>query len=246
MDAPKSERQKTNAVKAINTENVTDVVFNKILLHIHNHNLKPGDKIPSEGALSKEFGFGRGSVREAVKALAQLGILAVFNGRTPEVAPINGHNIAILIEHAVRTSQVTIIQTWDLRNTLETRIAKLAALRRTDEQVDRMRTLCLKMKEAKDDFDLLTNLDIKLHLTWAEAAHNPLFLLNIQSLETIMAWTGPVGWRALGNSENLDDHIIIHCLITEAIAERRVDDAVELMRRHFNKARECLLDSGLG
>lgn len=223
----------------------TDNVLEAMLDLIQAGGLEPGDKLPSEGQMALDFGASRGTVRETVRALSQLGVLDVGNGRRAEVAAFTGEKLAVLIDHAVRTSQVTVVQTWDFRQTLEIRVARLAALRRDESDIADMRAATERMKNAAGNTDDLTDADINLHLTWARAAKNPLFLVNMESLKSVMKRTGPIGWAALGGEEMILQHIAIHEDLTEAIAERRSEDAIQLMTRHFEVARAALYDSGL-
>ncbi len=233
----KKRRSSTTSTAASDT-------VNGIIELIQAEGLGPGDQLQSEGVLAERFGVSRGTVRESVRALAQIGVLTVSNGRRPELAPINGKNIAVLINHAVQTAQVSVLQTWDLRQTLETRSVYLACLRRTDEQIARMNEIVDEMRVSVDDVEKLTDLDIRLHLLWAEAAANPLFLLVQQSLELVMRWTGPVGYAALGEFETVREHIELHGQISDAIARRATGTAVEKITEHFNTARNCIIDSG--
>lgn len=223
----------------------TDSVLEAMLALIQDGGLAPGDKLPSEGQMALDFGASRGTVRETVRALSQLGVLNVGNGRRAEVAAFTGEKLSVLIDHAVRTSQVTVVQTWDFRQTLEIRVARLAALRREDNDIDDMRAETERMKSAIGNTEELTDADINLHLIWARAAKNPLYLVNMESLKTVMRRTGPIGWAALGGQDMILDHVRIHEDLTNAIADRRSEDAVQLMTRHFEVARAALYDSGL-
>lgn len=223
----------------------TDSVLEAMLALIQDGGLEPGDKLPSEGQMALDFGASRGTVRETVRALSQLGVLNVGNGRRAEVAAFTGEKLSVLIDHAVRTSQVTVVQTWDFRQTLEIRVARLAALRREDTDIEDMRAETERMKSAIGNTEELTDADIKLHLIWARAAKNPLYLVNMESLKTVMRRTGPIGWAALGGQDMILDHVRIHEDLTDAIADRRSEDAVQLMTRHFEVARAALYDSGL-
>ena len=71
MSMEHPEKQK-NAVKS-----VVDQVMDGIISQIIDGTLHPGDKLPTEMELCKQFGAGRNSVREAVKKLQAYGILYI-------------------------------------------------------------------------------------------------------------------------------------------------------------------------
>ena len=56
-------------------------VIDRLTLAMINKELCPGDKIPTETALSLTFGVGRNSIREAIKILVSFGVLEI---RRPE------------------------------------------------------------------------------------------------------------------------------------------------------------------
>ncbi|MFH0957135.1 MAG: GntR family transcriptional regulator, partial [Pseudomonadota bacterium] len=58
-------------------EQIVDRIENRIL----NGELEPGDKLPPEHELAKQFGVSRTAIREAMKALSQKGLIVVQPGR---------------------------------------------------------------------------------------------------------------------------------------------------------------------
>ena len=81
--------KKQNTVQAIQgqvTNKGADKVNNSVLVReyirdcIFKDNLKPGDKLPSEGQIAEDLGIARNSVREATRALESIGVLEVKHG----------------------------------------------------------------------------------------------------------------------------------------------------------------------
>ena len=56
--------------------------------------LRPGDFVPSEVQICKDLQVSRGSVREAYRTLAALGILEIESGRRPRLQSVNAHVLA--------------------------------------------------------------------------------------------------------------------------------------------------------
>ena len=54
-----------------------DQVLDMILKYIRDNDLKPGDRIPSERALSELFGVGRPVIREAVRVLSMMNVIEI-------------------------------------------------------------------------------------------------------------------------------------------------------------------------
>ena len=101
---------------------------------IHRDRQRIGDPIPSEAALAAELGVSRTVVREALRALATLGVIDLGNGRRARVGTIDKHVLGLVLDHAVHTDQATIQQIYDVRRTIEMRTVALAALRRLDRR----------------------------------------------------------------------------------------------------------------
>lgn len=68
-------------LKKQHRQSVVQDVIDCLTAAMINGDLVPGDKIPTEGALSEQLGISRNSVREAIKMLAFLGVLEI---RRPE------------------------------------------------------------------------------------------------------------------------------------------------------------------
>ena len=98
--------------------------------------LRVGDPIPSEAEIAEDLGVSRTVVREALRALAALGVVALGNGRRARVGTINNDVLGLVLDHAVHTDQVSIQQIYDVRRTIEMRTVSLAALRRLDVEAD--------------------------------------------------------------------------------------------------------------
>ena len=97
-----------------------------------NH-FRDGDKLPPERALAESFGVSRNSVREAIHALAERGLLESRHGdgtyvRVPDMEPLRS---AIL--EAVDSEGHLFDEVMEYRRILEPAVAELAALRRTPE-----------------------------------------------------------------------------------------------------------------
>src|SRR5207344_1201563 len=99
--------------------------------------LPPGTKVPSERELTKELGVGRSTVREALNGLAMLGVVEIRHGQgvfvTGEPAPVNEPSaITAALERGVTHEFI------EARLIVEVEVARLAARRRTDEDLARL------------------------------------------------------------------------------------------------------------
>ena len=113
--------------------------------------LMPGDGVPSEIQLTKDLGVSRGSVREAYRTLAALGILSIENGRRPRLQSIRAEGLAQVFGYALTIAQVHQMHVIDTRRGIEVHGAQLAAQYVTPVQKSRLQGLVDEMRESLVD-----------------------------------------------------------------------------------------------
>src|SRR5262245_32133341 len=101
---------------------------------ISKQGLRPGDAVPSEVQICKDLQVSRGSVREAYRTLAALGILEIESGRRPRLQSVNANVLAQVFGYALKTAQVNATHVIDTRRAIEVQGAQLAARNITEAQ----------------------------------------------------------------------------------------------------------------
>ncbi len=102
---------------------------------------RPGDKLPSEAMLAKQFGVSRSTIREALSALAEAGFIRTVPGATGGsfVAAIDYRSLSDSfgesVENILRVGRLTYAEVAAVRMVLEVPSARLAARTRTDEDL---------------------------------------------------------------------------------------------------------------
>ncbi|MGO1588094.1 FadR/GntR family transcriptional regulator, partial [Corynebacterium casei] len=81
MTQPNSAGSQANSFAPLPPLNRTESAIQAIKSYIVNHNLKPGDPLPSEHQLCQELQVSRSAVREAVGQLQALDIVRVERGK---------------------------------------------------------------------------------------------------------------------------------------------------------------------
>src|SRR5262249_54731106 len=150
-----------------------------LLDRIAREGLKAGDPAPSEVQVCQDLKVSRGTVREAYRSLAALGILEIESGKRPRVRGPDASVLTQIIGFALRTAHVSAAQVVQLRRAVEIEAARLAAEHGTEAQFDRLRECVAEMNDAGTDHERIIAADIALHVTLAEATQNPLFTLMI-------------------------------------------------------------------
>lgn len=204
--------------------------------HIRTHSLKVGDTLPGEGTFAASLGVSRAVMREAFGALAALHLIDVGNGRRARVGAIDGSVMGASIDHAVSTEQVSVADVWDVRRTLELRIAALAAERRTDAQAAAILAIAQAMAKGCDDMAQVTRLDIALHNAIAEAASNLLFAQIMRSFAPLMETAVPRAWETRRTDAQRQQIIACHLDLAQAIMDRDAVAAAAAIDRHFDSS----------
>lgn len=224
---------------------LTAAVTEAVIKQIHAERLVPNDSLPSEGDFARNLGVGRGVVREAFKALEALGILELAPGKRARVSKLKGHVLAMLMDHAVVTMQVSVHQTLDLRRTLEVRTARLAALRRTDADLAAIRQAAAAMRKHGNGRESPTEDDIAFHVAIAQATQNPLYGLLIESFRLVMRQTAPISWAARQTDRERRGVHDMHDAIAEAIERQDATAAEAAMAAHFDQSVQALISAGV-
>jgi GntR family transcriptional repressor for pyruvate dehydrogenase complex len=202
--------------------------------YIRDQGLKVGDSLPGEGVFAAELGVSRAVMREAFGALAALRVIDVGNGRRARIAAIDGSVLANSLDHAVSTDQIQISDVWDVRRTIETRTAALAAQHRTEAEADRIVELAELLERDVADRPSMTAHDLAFHEAIALASHNPLFLQIVRSFAPLMRIAVPAAWDT--RVARQDQTIIIerHHAIARAIKAGDCAAAEAAMNAHFD------------
>ena len=147
-------------------------VIAKVRTLINEKNLEPGDKLPSERMLSEKFEVTRSTIREAIQKLEFYGLLKSIPQSGTFVANIGVIAMNGMIDDILRLEVPNFKSLVETRILLELKTARLASLRRTDEDL-------IKMKEALDAYskkvlnnEIAVQEDLLFHLAIARACGN--------------------------------------------------------------------------
>lgn len=106
-----------------------EAVAEQLRLQIASGRLAPGQKLPSEPELARQFNVGRSAVREALKTLELAGLLTVRRGYSGGtfVATAAAEPSPLIRPLALPPSEAARAELREARETVEPRIAALAA-----------------------------------------------------------------------------------------------------------------------
>lgn len=163
-------------------------VRDSLLQLIREGQLKHGDKLPTEPQLSAMFGVGRSSVREAVQSLVGLGIIEMRRGRGAFVSRVSLNDLVRMVDGAVRLEYGAALQLHEVRAMIEITGARLAATRRTDEDLAAMQAAIDEYGGYSVDApnEALVSSDLAFHRAVIHAAHNEMLNQLLSSISGLL------------------------------------------------------------
>jgi GntR family transcriptional regulator, transcriptional repressor for pyruvate dehydrogenase complex len=222
--------------KLVRTSHISEQIVQQIEISIIKGDLKPGERLPGERELSLRFGVSRSSLREAIKALHEKGLVEAYSGRGTFIRDATSHEVQPSLDLMMKIGQSEVSSYLaEGRALLEPAIAALAAVRARKPDLVAMREAVAVMDRAGQDADAYVEADLDFHLALAEAAANPLILSLIDSIVGLLREQRLRIFKVPGGPERGQIH---HKRILDAVERHDPDKARDAMRAHLEQVRE--------
>jgi DNA-binding FadR family transcriptional regulator len=223
--------------------NLAQGVVEELSTRIRQGRFKPGDKLPPESAIMEEFGVSRTVIREAISQLQAAGLVQTRHGIGTFVLERPQSNLGLGIDNIVTIRDVLAI--LELRISMETEAAWLAASRRTDEQAAQIGAAFQEMKKALASGESAVEADVRFHQLIAQATHNRYFVELLAQLGNAIIPRARVNTPELGDkpADYLERVNREHEDIYKAILRRDAEAARAAMRTHLSNSRERLREA---
>jgi len=223
---------------------VADDAVAKIRELIQTGRLRPGDRLPEENTLADEFGISRNSMREAVRALEQSGVLRVRHGSGTYVTSLEP---ALLLEGFAFAFNLLggtrLPELLEVRQMLEPLATRLAAERMTDEKLESIR-LSLEGHREQTTIEELVKHDLAFHSAIIRACGNETLATILEGIagETLRMRI----WAAILDENGVSKAHVEHGAIFSALEERnpRLAEAASLLHvTSSSRALQAIVDA---
>ncbi|WP_062338167.1 MULTISPECIES: FadR/GntR family transcriptional regulator [Herbidospora] len=209
-------------VVPVEQKSAAEHVRTQLIELIESRHFAVDDRLPSEAELAASFGVSRSVIREALHSLNALGLTKSYAGKGTFVA-------ATRVQSHLLSGQYLPSQLNEVRRYLEVPAARLAAERRTQEDLDGLAELVAAFED-NDDPAERNKIDARFHIAIAQATGNPLFSRLVEDLRAVLqdqalAVSASPGRAAQARAE--------HRAIYEAIKDGDAEMAALAMRRHL-------------
>lgn len=220
----------------IQSSKVFEKIAEQIEKRILSGELRSGDRLPTERELSEQFQASRTAVREAMKTLAQRGLVDMRPGRGTIV--IDGtsqamrHSLGLMMMVGQAGNSANLVE---VREIIEPGIAALAAVRATEEEITAMREAVRVMDAKLNEADAFIAADNDFHRALAKGTQNALILTLVDSIVDLLSEQRKQIFSLSGAPERGQIH---HKRILESVVQHNAEAAREAMRAHLQQVRE--------
>jgi GntR family transcriptional repressor for pyruvate dehydrogenase complex len=197
--------------------------------------LQPGAKLPPERDLSARLGISRMTLRLALKALESTGYIITTRGSRGGSRVSDGKVLYACWVRWMQDHSYELDDIFELLMTVETRLAALAAERRTQEDLAAMERATAR-EQIPQDWPSLFRTNMDIHSTIARAAHSPrLEQVTLQARSDLFM---PVDLSQLERWKHKAHDT--HKVIIAAIRDRDANMAAKQMAEHLRLIQELI------
>ncbi len=198
--------------------------------------LAPGQKLPPERELAVQLGVSRTVMREAVHMLVSKGLLDTRPGVGTMVRQVSSGQVAEPLRLVLQAQghATSIDDLHQVRSILEVAIAELATEHATEDDLAILGQAMERMEQAQGDPGEFALRDGEYHQVLAQATHNPLLVLLLDSIRDLMQEVR----QLVATQPGLPQVVIpYHRRILARVVARDGRGARREMRAHLEQAR---------
>lgn len=204
-----------------------------------NGTLNAGDRLPPETELARQFSVSRPTIREALSALETQGLISKIPGAGGGsfVQTIDHHALGQVIRgsmhNLVALGSINFNEVSMVRQFLEVPSVELAALNRTDSELEELRAILREQKSRSVDDPLIAELDAQFHIAIAAMSKNRVLASLVYAVHSE---SEPVAYLELSPEFGKESYMQ-HLRIVEAIADQDPAAGREAITAHLTYLR---------
>lgn len=221
------------------TQDAADQLLDAII----DGSLTAGAPLPPEGELAVDLGVSRLTMREAVRLLQAQGVIVQVPGSRHRIAPTaEWTGMDAVMRHARTAGQrrQSSLELLEVRMMIESGAARLAAARRTDEDLATLEDALSRMAvhHEAEDVAAFVGADLEFHDAIVRAADNRILIAAIRPLTTMLEATRE---ETSAIAEIREHALTEHRNVLDAIRDGAAVAARDAMARHMQQTRDDLV-----
>lgn len=188
-----------------------------------------GTALPAQHELAEELGVSPVVVGEAIALLASAGLVHDRAGVEIVVAdmPVAAPGFLAWVRDPGGPERLT--EAIEAREVIERAIVRLAALRRTQIDLDRLRLSLVGMEGCLDDPQAFAEFDFALHVALSDAARNHLLASTLSTLHELVREMIALFTQTAGREKTMDALLSSHAQLVDAVEQRDGDEAARII-----------------
>jgi GntR family transcriptional repressor for pyruvate dehydrogenase complex len=225
----------TAPLRPVSRPRLYEQVAQQILAWVRDNGLEVGDRLPPERDLAVRLGVSRATVSQALVAMEVVGVIHVRHGDGAVLVDSSGSSKVVesLRRHAQQLPDII-----EAREALESKLAALAAVRRSEEDLARIDAALSDMQRDIEDGGRGVEGDEAFHAAVTTAGHSALLQQLMNEISDLIKETRIESLSQPGRpQESLEGHRAI----AAAIRDQNPDAAAAAMRAHVDKVSDVAL-----
>ncbi|MEE2753031.1 MAG: FadR/GntR family transcriptional regulator [Candidatus Latescibacterota bacterium] len=169
------------SIQPIRKKAISDEIVDQLIDLISRNKLAPGERLPAERDLCRQFGVGRTTLREALRSLATLGIIEGRVGEGTFISEDSSRHLEKSLQWGLLLDEKDVEDLIETRLILECQTAEAAAERAGSDDIAAISETIKALEGALYNQTRFLESDLAFHLTIAQASQNRI-LANLLSL----------------------------------------------------------------
>ncbi len=177
---------------AVRVNKASQQIVSQIRNQVFEGKLAPGDKLPPENVLMEQFHVSKQTLREALRALEYLGLIGIRQGTGggAQIREVDTEIAKDILANFLYFKNLSLDELSEVRRVIEPYTAARAAecptphvLKQLKESID----VSAKGLAEQSGPEQMSTYDLRFHRIIAEAGDNPILVLIVDFVESLMA-----------------------------------------------------------
>ena len=198
-----------------------------------------GSKLPTEREMCESFGVSRTALREAIRRLSARGLITIQKGSGMYVSEIKIEDAidTLNLYYDLKFDKNLLAQIIEVRSVFEPEIARLAALNRTDKNLNELSKILAEFEASDpDNTQLEADLDNSFHLAISKATLNPIVQMTMEPIYSLLPRMRNYIYGNIDGEKNFT--LKSHRALLDAIRKQDGEQAQLIMKDHLERTQE--------
>lgn len=194
MTSPNNERESQASslnFQPIRSTRAFEEIAAQIRTELAEGRLRVGNRLPSERALSEQFGVSRNTLREALRSLEHAGLVRLQKGATGGafITQVSGDTISTGMLDMFHSGAITPEKLTEARIWLESVVVREACARATEEDLELLRNNIRQAEKARADGDFHRRVEshLEFHRILARMTGNPIMTIVMDGVTAVLS-----------------------------------------------------------